>query len=83
MGVTMSAAQVSPFTFLFFMRDTHWYLVEVVLEKQYLENRTSKTFKQFSEFQEAIMELDTQSQCSEIAGKSPKGIPVNATKYQT
>lgn len=45
----------------FFMQDTHLYLVEVVLEKQNLENITPKTFKQFDESQEAITELDTQN----------------------
>lgn len=52
-------------------------------ENQNLENRTPKTYKKFFEFQEAITELEAQTQRYAIAGKIPKGIPVNVTRYQT
>lgn len=48
-----------------------------------MENRTPKTYKKFYEFQEAITELEAQNQCYDIAGKMPKGIPINVTRYQT
>ena len=53
-------------------------------KEQNQENRIPKLrFQAVQRIPRAIFYLTTLSQCYAIAGKTQKGIPINATKYQT
>lgn len=74
----------APVSLLFFIQDTHKCLLEAVLKEQNQENRIPNLrFQAVQRIPRAIVYLTTLSQCYAIAGKTLKGIPINATKYQT